>query len=147
MPGHGLDPLDGTHKPIDWTQVMPLRCQEAATIKARSTMTSQGSASLLLSSFLGRRLAQTPACDSGCLALFGSLILYMRRLSSKSAAPVQSSQVHSRTVANIRLNSSSSLPCLQSPFYMSIITTNLINQLNQSTATNSRNDTQTCPVV
>ena len=91
MPGSGLDPLGGTHMLIGWTQVMPLWCQEVVTIKAHSTMTSPGSASLPLPSFLGRRFTWTPACDSGCLALFGPLILYIRRLSSKSVAPVQSS--------------------------------------------------------
>ena len=91
MPGPDLDSLDGTHKPIGRTQVMPLQCQEAATVKAHSIVTSPGSASLLLSSFLGRRFTWTPACDHGCLALFGSLILHTRRLSSKSVAPVQTS--------------------------------------------------------
>ena len=94
--GPGLDPLDGTCIPIDWTQVMPLRYQGAATIKAHSTMTSLGSASLPSSSFLGRRFPRTPACDSGCLAPFGSLILYIRRPSSKTVAPVQSSYLTHR---------------------------------------------------
>ena len=96
MPGHGLDPLDGTHRLIGRTQVMPPWCQGAAIIRAHSTVTSPGSASLPSSSFPGRRFPRTPACDSGRLAPFGSLILYIRRLSSKSVAPVQSSYLTRR---------------------------------------------------
>ena len=40
---------------------------------------------------LSGKVPGVPACDSRCLALFGLPILYMRRLSSKSVAPVRSS--------------------------------------------------------